>query len=84
MTGRVAVRSEFFQHRGEEQRHHDLHVAGEIVTLAALHSWARNHVGERAVVLEKIQIDRGQILHRMAKVARQTYALEEYFGQHDR
>jgi len=59
-------------------------MTGELVALTALQGWAGNHVGQRAIVLDKVQIDRRQVLHRMAEIARQAQALEKNFGQHDR
>jgi hypothetical protein len=44
-------------------------MTGELIALAALHGRAGHHVGERAIVLEKIQINRCQVLHRMAPMA---------------
>ena len=66
---------EFFQYRRKKQRHHDLHVAGEIVAFAAMHSRSADDVGERPVVLEKIEIDRCQIANRVTEIARQADGL---------
>jgi transmembrane secretion effector len=61
---------ELFQNRGEQQWHHDFHVAGEMIALAAVHGRPVNHIGQRAVVLQEIKVDRGQIPHRVSEVAR--------------
>ena len=63
---------QLLQDRREQERHHDLHMAGEVVSLAAVQSGAGDHVREGPVVRQEVEVHGGEVSHRMAQVAGET------------
>ena len=71
--------------RGGEQRNHDFVMAGDGVAVAAgARVRAFDHIDLGPVVLQEIEIDRGEVGERMAEIADHGNSFQENFRQHHR
>src|SRR5713226_2358247 len=70
------------EHRREEQRHHNLHVTCEVITLTALERWATDDIGERPIMGEEIEIHGREVLHGMAQITSEADRFEKDLGKH--
>ena len=68
---------------GGEQRNHDFVMAGDGVAVSAgARMRAFDHVDFGPIMLQEIEVDRGEISQRMAEVAHHGNRFQEYFWQH--